>query len=118
MARDWVGKRWTPAEAQGVLSEWKRSGLPLARFARQRGYGPQRLQWWKGKLAVSAGTERARMPRFVPVELSAPMPAVASERTPRWIEIALPEGVRLRVPEGVEAGSVGRLVAALRESAC
>ena len=119
MARDRVGRRWTAVEAQGALDEWRRSGLSLARFARHRGYGPQRLQWWKGRLEGRSVAERPRMPGFVPVEVEAAVPSwAASARTPSWIEIALPEGVRLRVPEGVDARAVGRLIAALREAAC
>jgi hypothetical protein len=118
MARDRGSKRWTPAEARGVLDEWKRSGLPLARFARQRGYGPQRLQWWKGQLELRCASARPPLARFVPVELAAPTAPRVAERAPSWIEIALPDGVRLRVPEAVDARSVGRLVAALRGPAC
>ena len=119
MTRDRAWRRWTAVEAQGVLDEWKRSGLSLTRFARQRGYGPARLQWWKGKLEVRSVTERPRMPRFVPADVAVPIAASAAwARTSSWIEIALPDGVRLRVSEGADAMAVGRLIAALREAAC
>jgi hypothetical protein len=89
-------RRWSAGEAQDVLEQWKRSGLSLARFARQQGYGVQRLQWWKGKLAKQPST----IARFVPVELS-PGPIASGVRGPAsgWIEIALPEGIRLRVAD-------------------
>ena len=114
MARGRDGKRWTVAEAQGLLEQWKRSGLPLSRFARQRGYGPERLRWWKLKLERGA----ARRPRFVAVDLRASASTVVSTRTPSPIEILVPGGVRLLVPEAVEAGAIARLVAALREASC
>lgn len=117
MARSRDGKRWTPAEARGVLEEWKRSGLPLTRFAKQRGYGPQRLQWWKGKLEARSASS-VGLPRFVPVELPAMSLDAGSTRTGSGIEIALPGGVRLRASEGVDARWIGRLVVSLREAGC
>lgn len=114
MARERGGKRWTAAEAQGVLGQWKRSGLPLATFAKQQGYGPERLRWWKLKRERGSAT----LPRFVPVDLQASRSAIVSTRTTSSIEILVPGGVRLLVPEAVEAGVVARLVAALREASC
>lgn len=34
--------QWSEVEARGVLEAWRRSGLPLERFAKQRGIGAQR----------------------------------------------------------------------------
>jgi len=115
MARSQERRRWSPGEAQGVLEQWKRSGLPLARFARQQGYGVQRLQWWKGRLAK----QPSAIARFVPVELS-PGPSVGATRAPwsGWIEIALPEGIRMRVAQDADPRSVAQMVAALREARC
>ena len=114
MARERVGKRWTAAEAQRVLEQWKRSGLPLASFAKQRGYVPERLRWWKLKLEGGSAT----LPRFVPVDLRASVSGAGGARTTSPIEILVPGGVRLLVPEAVEAGVVARLVAALRGASC
>ena len=114
MVRGRYGKRWTTAEAQGVLEQWKRSGLPLARFAKQQGYVPERLRWWKLKLERGSAT----LLRFVPVELPASASAAVSARTTSPIEILVPGGVRLLVPEAVEVGAVARLVAALRAASC
>jgi len=87
-----VSQRWSASEAQGVLEQWKRSGLAMARFARQQGYGVQRLQWWKRKLAMHPSASA----RFVPVELS-PGPSAGLMRAGAsgWIDIALPEGIRV-----------------------
>jgi hypothetical protein len=41
--------KWSETEARGVLEAWKRSGLPLERFAKQRGIVSQRLRWWRKK---------------------------------------------------------------------
>ena len=39
--------RWSEVDARGVLESWRRSGLSLERFAKQRGFVAQRLRWWK-----------------------------------------------------------------------
>lgn len=115
MARSKERRRWSPGEAEGVLEQWKGSGLPLARFARQQGYGVQRLQWWKGKLAK----QPSAMARFVPVELSSsPSAAAIGAPASGWIEIALPEGIRLRVADSADPRTVAQLVAALQEARC
>jgi len=42
--------QWTEVEARGVLDAWRKSGQPLEHFAGS-GLVPQRLHWWKKKLA-------------------------------------------------------------------
>jgi len=42
--------QWSDHEARGVLSAWRKSGLTLERFAKERGLVPQRVRWWKAKL--------------------------------------------------------------------
>ena len=48
--------QWSEHEARGVLSAWRKSGLPLERFAKERGLVPQRLRWWRSKLEETPGT--------------------------------------------------------------
>jgi hypothetical protein len=105
--------RWTPAEARSVLEAWRRSGLPLARFARHRGYGVQRLRWWKGKLAKQAAGAR-----FVPVELAPAIRGAVSMSAPGRIEIVLADGLQVRASERVDPRAIARLIAALREASC
>jgi hypothetical protein len=38
-------------EARQALREWRASGGPLERFARQRGLTAQRLRWWRDRLS-------------------------------------------------------------------
>jgi transposase-like protein len=45
------GRRWTAAEAERVLAAWRESEQSMSAFARQRGFDPQRLGWWKKRLA-------------------------------------------------------------------
>ena len=42
---------WTPELARRLLAEWRSSGQSLAVFSRRRGFLPQRLSWWRKRLA-------------------------------------------------------------------
>lgn len=96
-------KPWTEADAQRVLDEWRRSGTTLEAFARARGLVPQRIAWWRKRLAdrvplpttaltlipaAVIGSEPAavlRLPHGVALELSSVSPtwvaALAAELT-------------------------------------
>jgi hypothetical protein len=54
--------QWTEVEARGVLDAWQKSGLGLGEFARSRGLVPQRLIWWKKKLAAGDARPMALLP--------------------------------------------------------
>ena len=45
-------KRWTEDEARAALDAWKLSGLGAHAFARQHGITPQRLYWWRERVAA------------------------------------------------------------------
>jgi hypothetical protein len=51
--------RWTQADAQRVLDEWQRSGTTLEAFARARRLVPQRIAWWRKRLARSSSPKTA-----------------------------------------------------------
>ncbi len=59
-------EQWTEVEARGVLESLRRSGLPLERFAKQRGFTPQRLYWWKKKFALAGESAE---PKLLPVRV-------------------------------------------------
>jgi hypothetical protein len=61
--------QWSEVEARGVLEAWRRSGLPLGRFARQRGLVPQRLHWRKRKLCFQQSATDG--PELLPVRIAA-----------------------------------------------
>ena len=67
-------RRWTEENARRVLAEWEASGQTLAAFARATGLVPQRLSWWRRRLAGRAPeatptAEETRAPAFLPVEI-------------------------------------------------
>jgi hypothetical protein len=45
--------QWTEVEARAVLAAQKKSGLSVDAFARDNGLLPQRLYWWRKKLAAT-----------------------------------------------------------------
>ena len=96
--------RWSAEEAREVLVAAERSGLSVQRFAAQQGLVAGRLYHWKRKLG-----ELESM-RFV----EGATPTMQS-----CVEVVLPAGVVLRVPESASIEFVRRLVAALaRERVC
>jgi len=69
-------KQWTKAEARQVLAAWKKSGLPLGTFARERGVGAERLRWWRKRLSEATTVKRrkkAASVRLVPATVNVPL---------------------------------------------
>ena len=104
--------KWSEVEARGVLEAWRRSGLPLERFATQRGFISQRLRWWKAKFAraekaLAAGT----VPALLPVR-------VGEEATRRGepVTVLLRTGHMLKVSHGFDEDAFARVVALLEGS--
>jgi hypothetical protein len=60
--------QWSEVEARGVLEAWRRSGLSVQRFAKQRGFVPQRFRWWQVKFA--AAENAIGVPALLPVRVS------------------------------------------------
>ena len=97
--------QWSEVEARGVLEAWQRSGLPLERYARQRGIVPQRLYWWKRKLAL-ADKRTARI---------SPPVRVTSEAARRGepVTVLLRTGHMLKAARGFDEEAFARVVALL-----
>jgi hypothetical protein len=66
---------WTKDEAREVLKRQAASGLSVEKFAQQAGFVPQRLSWWRKRLANACSGQRtaapASSPSFVPVVVRA-----------------------------------------------
>lgn len=93
--------RWSPVEARSALAALASSGLSVAAFARREGLDPQRLRAWRQRLEATESPIAA--PTFVEVTPRAVEP----------LEVVLPSGVVLRVPERVDVGALRRIVMAL-----
>ena len=100
--------KWSEVEARGVLEAWKRSGLPLERFAKQRGTVAQRLRWWKLKFEKAERALAASAPPLLPVRL-------ASEPSRRGepVTVLLRTGHMLKVSHGFDEDAFTRVVALL-----
>lgn len=95
--------RWTPAEAQTVLTALDNSGLSLSAFAKQQGVDEQRLYFWRRRLGRGRRGDTA--PTFVEVT---PTP-----RSLGHVEIVLRNGRVLRAAEAIDGQVLRRLVEAL-----
>lgn len=98
-------KRWRRLDAEVVVEAWRGSGLPLREWAWRRGIKPQRLARW---VAVLEKGEEPSTVAFHPVRLaptqSKPRKASAKDGQRAEldaIEIVLPDGRIVRVPESV-----------------
>lgn len=85
------------------MSVFDRSGLSVHAFARQRGIDPQRLYWWRRRLAESDSRPGAAL-TFVEVK---------SDAGAARIEVVLRSGRVLRLAEPFDADAVRRLIEVL-----
>jgi len=97
-------RQWSEAEARAHLEELRGTGESAVGFARRKGISPQRLAYWKKRLASAKGSETK--PAFVAVT----MPATPSTRAEIEIRVA---GVAVIVREGCDVEHVARVVEAL-----
>jgi hypothetical protein len=95
--------QWSEVEARGMLEAWRRSGLSLERFARQRGFVPQRLYWWRKKF----GDAEKALPALVPVRVT------SDARRGEPVTVLLRTGHMLKVSHGFDEDAFARVVALL-----
>jgi len=103
-----VRGKWSEVEARGVLEAWRRSGLSLERFAKQRGLSPQRLYRWRQKLAPGEkGAAPIRACTLLPVRLT------SESRVGDPVAVMLRTGHVLKVARGFDEDAFTRVVALL-----
>jgi hypothetical protein len=122
-----VGREmWSEKQARELLVEQQKSGRGMAEFARERGFSPKRLYWWKGRLAkgdarVSASKAATLLPvrvvrsrRCAGVAVARPRPAASSS-----LEVVVGAGRVIRVGRDFDSALLCRLVRALeQEGSC
>ena len=93
--------KWTEGEAREVMAAWAASGESATAFGRRNGIVPQRLYWWRSRLACDP-------PSFVELEVHPPAasPVVVIEGTTR---------IEIGSIDSASAAWVATLVCALRE---
>jgi hypothetical protein len=90
-------RRWTRSEAKAIVAAWRRSKLPLTKFASVHDLDPQRLARWKRELEV--------VPRLVEVVAASPTTCRLT------IEVA---GVRIVVEGDVSEELLARTLRAVK----
>ena len=104
--------KWSEVEARGVLEAWRRSGLPLERFAKQRGLVAQRLRWWKAKFERAENAlAMTATPALLPVHLG-----TEQGRRGEPVTVLLRTGHMLKVSHGFDEDAFARVVALLEGS--
>jgi transposase len=91
------------------VERWRKSGLSAEDFAARDGIKPRQLVWWRWKLSASPPRLAAPAPvQFLPVRI------VDVPVRPRGaavaLEIALPNGRVVRVPEGFDPAMLARVL--------
>lgn len=90
-----AGGKWTEQHARAVLGALDASGESVSAFARKIGVVPQRLHWWRRRLACDAiAPAETRRPAFVPVIASRACDAGAPA-----LVVSTPCGARIEVHE-------------------
>ncbi len=102
--------QWSEHEARGVLVAWRKSGLSIERFAKERGLVPQRVRWWKNKLeGVTTAIVRTQSLALLPVQATESAPAKRGEP----VAVYLRSGHIVKVGRGFDEEALARVVAIL-----
>ena len=109
--------QWTEIEARGVLDAWKKSGMCLEAYARARGIVPQRLHWWRKKLAMAAPAAKAKERALMPVRVvERPAETTAETRRGEPVTVLLRSGHMLKVGRDFDEQTLARVVALLERA--
>ncbi|MFL4968924.1 MAG: IS66-like element accessory protein TnpA [Xanthobacteraceae bacterium] len=100
-------RRWSAADKARIVDETLSPGAVVSEVARRHGLTPQQVFTWRRHARKGAAASGDRI-TFAPVVVDAPSPA-----TDARIEIAL-AGALIRVPPGVDAGTLATILHALR----
>lgn len=108
--------RWSLEQKRAIVAESLRAGASSAAVARRYGVNTGQIYTWRRLLMAAASP-----PGFARVELAegispvAPPPTASSTGSSGLIEIALPDGARVRVDAKVDERSLRRVLRVLRE---
>ena len=105
-------RRWTPEAKARIIAESLAPGANVAEVARRHGIIPQQLYHWR-RDCRERGQEIAFVPAMVDGNGTLP-PIGPADDAEIVIEIG---GVRVRVPDGVSADHVERVLLAVRVTA-
>jgi hypothetical protein len=95
------------------VEAWRKSGLPLATFARQHGLGETRVRWWRNRLDEPARRPASTSPTLIAVTIVG-TPASSAKRSS--MEVVLASGHVVRVGADFDAEALVKLVRVLEAS--
>ena len=98
---------------RGVLERQVRSGESVVEFCAAEGISTASFYSWRKRLL----DKQARRPRAIDERLPQLVP-VSVATAPACVEVVLPDGVVLRVPEGVAPQTLRDVLAALEPGRC
>lgn len=102
--------QWSEHEARGVLAAWRKSGMSIEKFGKERAITPQRIRWWKKKLdgdTADASKAKAGAMALLPVSVVAP---VATPKRGEPVAVYLRGGQVIRVGRGFDEDAFKRVV--------
>jgi hypothetical protein len=103
--------QWSEHEARSILIAWRKSGMSIERFAKERGLVPQRIRWWKAKLEGknTALVRSESSLAFLPVQVTESAPTKRGEP----VAVYLRTGHIVKVGRGFDEEAFARVVALL-----
>jgi hypothetical protein len=103
--------QWSEHEARGVLSAWRKSGLPLDTFAKERGLVPQRVRFWRNKLEgkPNAPVRSEASLALLPVQVT----EASQPKRGEPVAVYLRSGHIIKVGRGFDEEAFARVVALL-----
>lgn len=109
-------RKRTFRQGRALIRSWRQSGLSAAAFARQIGVHPNRITFWKRRLALAEQLATPAQPTaFIQIPDASPGAAVAVSESapPAQIEAVLPNGIRLTIHPGTAMPHLVAVVGAL-----
>lgn len=92
------------------VSAWKESGQSRDDYASAHGLNPNTLAWWRSQL----GRDKSSRPLTLVPVIAGGVHRDAAPVEP--VEVVIPRGITVRVPNGADIDQVARLVRALAGS--
>jgi transposase len=105
-------RRWSEADKARIVEETLAPGAVVSEVARRHGLSPQQVFTWRRQARRWAATSGDRV-TFAPVVVDTSRPAARAPTTEARIEIAL-AGAVIRVPPGVDRGTLATVLQALK----
>lgn len=106
-------KRWSETDASRVLEAYRHSGLSARAFAHAAQISLDRMYYWRNRLASDETSDDEPL-QLVQVTLTSPVPEPVSVQP---LEVVLPSGCSVRVPDSFRTDTLQRLLAVL-EGTC